>query len=111
LPGADGADGSPDGVRKFCRLAERTRFSGHTGPVQNVAITRDGKFGLSSSADKTVRLWDLQTGKELPCFTGHTGGVLGVAISPDGKFGLSGSWDNTVRLWRRPDPPPAQEKP
>jgi WD40 repeat protein len=86
-------------------------FPGHTREVQNVAITRDGRYALSASADKTVRLWDLQTGHQLHCFTGHTDNVIGVAISPDGKFGLSGSWDNTVRLWRLPDPPPAKETP
>ena len=79
--------------------------------MQGVAITRDGHYALSTSADRTVRLWNVQTGKELHCFTGHTAEVIGVAISPDGKFGLSGSWDNTVRLWRLPDLPPAKENP
>ncbi len=91
--------------------AEIRVFSGHTHFVQNLAITRDGRYAMSASADKTVRLWDLRTGKELHCFTGHTDDVLGVAISPDGKFGLSGSFDKTVRLWRLPDLPPAKKNP
>jgi WD40 repeat protein len=56
-----------------------------------------------------VRVWDLQTAKELHCFTGHTEGVIGVALSPDGRYALSGSYDGTMRLWRLPASPPAME--
>jgi WD40 repeat protein len=89
---------------------EIRRFSGHTGAVNRVAITPDGRCAVSAG-DNTVRGWNLQTGKELHCFTGHTEGLIGVAVSPDGRYALSGSGDGTVRLWRLPDPPPAKKNP
>ncbi|PIU86675.1 MAG: hypothetical protein COS67_01255, partial [Deltaproteobacteria bacterium CG06_land_8_20_14_3_00_44_19] len=45
----------------------------------------DGKFALSGSYDKTMRLWDIKTGKELRSFAGHTSPVFSVAFSPDGR--------------------------
>ena len=49
--------------------------------------------------DDTIRLWDVNTGKELKKITGHTDRVYSVAFSIDGNTLASGSWDNTVRLW------------
>jgi WD40 repeat protein len=40
-------------------------------PVLSVAVTPDGKYVVSGSNDKTVRLWELATGKEVRRFTGH----------------------------------------
>src|SRR5262249_9758821 len=39
-------------------------FTGHSGPVLCVAISADGRWALSGSADKTIRLWEVETGKE-----------------------------------------------
>jgi hypothetical protein len=82
---------------KLC--VEQLRFTGHTGEVWNVSVSADGKRLLTSSIDKTLRLWDAHTGKELRVFEGHTERIVGAALSPDGKRVLSGSGDKTVRLW------------
>ena len=58
-----------------------------------------GAQALSGSRDRTLKLWDLETGRLLDTFTGHKGMVLAVAVSPDGRHALSGSDDSTVKFW------------
>ena len=73
--------------------------TGHRGEVTAVAVTPDGRYAVSGSADKTLRLWELATAKCLRTFEGHAAEVTAAAITPDGRFVVSGSADNTLRLW------------
>jgi RNA polymerase sigma factor (sigma-70 family) len=86
-------------LRSFPARIDSRIPMGHTRQVYRVALSADGKRALSGSQDNTVRLWELETGKELYCFRGHTDEVQSVAISPDGGRGLSCSADGTMRLW------------
>jgi WD40 repeat protein len=74
-------------------------LEGHTGWVDSVAFSPDGKQVVSGSHDETVRLWDVATGASLQTLEGHPGSVNSVAFSPDGKQVVSESNDETVRLW------------
>ena len=74
----------------------------HAGPVSSVAWSPDGKILASGSGDKTVKLWEVASGKLLTTLQGHTEIVLSVAWSPDGKILASGSGDETVKLWEAP---------
>lgn len=74
-------------------------FKGHTGEVNSVSFSPDGKTLASASQDKTVKLWDINSGKEIKTFKGHTNSVNSVSYSPDGKTLASASRDKTVKLW------------
>jgi mono/diheme cytochrome c family protein len=74
-------------------------FAGHTGAILCVAFVPDGRLALTGSADRTLRLWDIATGREVRRFTGHTDDVLAVAFSPDGRLAISGGADRSVRIW------------
>jgi small GTP-binding protein len=74
-------------------------FSEHGFFVRGVAITGDGRIGVSGSVDKTLRVWDLDGLSCSAILKGHTGALTGVAISQDGRIAVSGSHDTTVRVW------------
>jgi WD40 repeat protein len=57
---------------------------------------------LSAGNDAVVRLWDLESDREICRLVGHTMGINSVAFSKDGHRALSGSDDGTVRLWQLP---------
>jgi guanine nucleotide-binding protein subunit beta-2-like 1 protein len=62
-------------------------------------ISSDGAYALSSSWDKTLRLWELSTGVTTRRFVGHTNDVLSVSFSADNRQIVSGSRDRTIKLW------------
>ncbi|MBY0229167.1 MAG: hypothetical protein K2W96_07820, partial [Gemmataceae bacterium] len=70
-----------------------------SSPANAAAISPDGKLAALASADKTVRIIEVATGRDVRRCVGHTASVWAVAFSPDGTRLLSGSKDGTVRLW------------
>ncbi|CDS02005.1 hypothetical protein [Sporisorium scitamineum] len=72
---------------------------GHNHFVSDIVISSDGQFALSASWDKTLRLWDLNTGTTTRRFVGHTADVLSVSFSADNRQIVSGSRDRTIKLW------------
>lgn len=74
-------------------------FIGHNHIVQDVTISADGAYALSGSWDKTLRLWDLETGESTKRFDGHTGDVLSVSIASNLRQIVSASRDKTVKVW------------
>jgi WD40 repeat protein len=71
--------------------------------VFSVAFSPDGNYLASGSADNTVKLWSVESQKEVTTLQGHSYYVWSVAFSPDGKYLASGSQDNTVKLWSMED--------
>ncbi len=74
-------------------------LNGHSGPVNSVTFTPDGKYLVSGSDDHTARLWERTTGKLIHVFQGHTGAVNSVAISPKGDLLVTGGADMIAILW------------
>ena len=72
---------------------------GHTNVVSSVSYSPDGKHIVSASKDKTIRIWDVFSGKELLAITGHTDDVNFATYSPDGNYIASASYDKTIRIW------------
>ncbi|HKQ06771.1 MAG TPA: hypothetical protein VJ464_16675 [Blastocatellia bacterium] len=78
---------------------ESAVLRGHTDPVISVAYSPDGKLLASGSKDKTIKLWEVSSGKPLGTLQGHEDSVLSVIFSPDGKVLASSSSDKTIKLW------------
>jgi len=74
-------------------------LSGHTGGVPSLVFSPDGTLLISGSHDKTIKLWDMQTGGVVKTFQGHTEIVISVSISADCTTIASGSHGDIIRLW------------
>ena len=75
---------------------ERT-FTGHLGAVSTAAVLPYGRI-ISGGQDRTLRLWDLETGKTLRTLEGHSAGLTAVAFLPEGRA-ISASYDGTLQVW------------
>jgi WD40 repeat protein len=87
-------------------------LQGHTESLYAVAFSPEGRLVATASFDKTIKLWEAATGKEVRTFagpTGHQNLVLCVAFSPDGNMLASGSQDNTAKVWDVPSSRPMRE--
>lgn len=81
--------------------SERT-LAGHTELVRSLDFSADGALLASGSFDKSVRIWDVQTGKSLRQLTGHGKGVSKVGFVPHTQILASASSDRHIRLWDVP---------
>ncbi len=72
---------------------------GHELAVITVATSPDSNYIATGSKDKSAKLWEVSTRREVRSFQGHEASVTTVAFSPDGKLLITGSNDKTIRIW------------
>lgn len=68
---------------------------------QCAAVSKDGRWGATGSADQMVRLWDLGSFSEAGRLEGHAAAVTCVAVSGGGEWVASGDASGTIRVWDR----------
>jgi WD40 repeat protein len=93
--------------RALYGVKERNRLQGHIGKVYSLSFSPDNQILASGSLDKTIKIWDVNTGKKINTLKGHDGKVYSVNFSPVsvaspqgiGQILASGSLDTTIKLW------------
>jgi WD40 repeat protein len=81
------------------RLSNSARMASHKENITSVAVNPAGTRIASVALDKTIKIWDLESGKELRSISNIGGSVNAVSWSPDGKTLIHGAEDKTVRIW------------
>ena len=74
-------------------------LAGHDERIRNIAVSPDGARIVSASADRTVKLWDTETGENLLTLSGHRSWVEVAKFSPDGHYLATASRDGRVKFW------------
>ncbi len=90
VSGSDGQHAEGVGPGVAAKRASCATLRGHRSAVSAVAVTPDGRRAVSGSRDKTLRVWDLESGAELATLYGHSDWVRAVAVTPDGRRAVRG---------------------
>ncbi|MBI1763045.1 MAG: caspase family protein [Acidobacteria bacterium] len=72
--------------------------TGHAEKIEAIAYSPDGRYLATGSSDRTIKIWEALTGRELRALNGGTG-IKALAYSPDGRLLASGGNDGKLRLW------------
>jgi len=71
----------------------------HNSSVRSVVIARKRQLVISGSADKSIKIWNMQDGDELRNLLGHNEAVSTLLITPNEQYLVSSSMDNTIKIW------------
>jgi WD40 repeat protein len=62
-------------------------------------VTGKSYRAVSGAKDNTLKVWELESGRELRTLRGHSNEVTAVAVTPDGQLAISASGDQTLKVW------------
>ena len=74
-------------------------LKGHSGPVEEIAFSPDGKLLITAGGEHAVRIWDLNAGKAIRAITGLEEEIRNVSFMPDGKKVVGVTADNVIHIW------------
>lgn len=74
-------------------------LKGHEKAVVACSLVPGGRFVLSASSDRTLRLWRLGSGECSGTLRGHTDEITSCTAMADGRRAVSTSLDGTVKIW------------
>ena len=77
----------------------QVELKGHSDCVYALDFSPDGRLLASSSYDRMIRLWDIETGAEIGALEEHNGPIYSIAFLPSGNELVSASADGTVKVW------------
>jgi WD40 repeat protein/serine/threonine protein kinase len=109
--GVDGYARSPEALTLWTALTSRfpsrglraawesTTIPAHDKGINDISVCCSGTRVLTVGKDRSLRLWNLETGACEQTFEGHTDQVVSVAVTPRGRYAVSGSRDHTLRIW------------
>ena len=78
---------------------ENLFLNNHDHDIISISCCPNNKFIASASVDKTVKIWDNKSGRELKTLSDHTDQVHCVSFSHDGKMIVSAGSDQTIKIW------------
>ena len=91
------------GGRDLTRLKSSFTVKAHDKDINSVSISPNNKIIATASQDKTVRLWDVESGSVIGTLKGHRRGIWSVVFSPVDQIVATSSGDKTVKIWSLTD--------
>ncbi|KAI8990331.1 WD40-repeat-containing domain protein [Pilobolus umbonatus] len=79
--------------------SDHKKLIGHAGPIYGISFSHDNKYLISCSEDRTVRLWCMETYKNVVCYKSHNYPIWDIDFGPYGFYFATASHDRTARLW------------
>lgn len=89
-------------ARNVAGAGGRLTLRGHSQPVSDLDVSRDGKLLVSAGTDRVARVWDAVTGVELAVLRGHERALRTARFTGDARTVVTAADDGTARLWEVP---------